>query len=105
MTRHKKIPRPGRDRARAIPERNPVRSQITTRLQELTALQEARYRAKAAQTQSPTYTVLADRAALLGGVLAGPAPAQAARSLSWETQDHAVAELLEDVAEILEEAA
>lgn len=80
-------------------------SQITTRLLELTALQETRYRVSAERTQSPVYVELARRAAFLRNVLAAPAPAEVARALSWETESPAVAELLEDVATILEEAA
>ena len=80
-------------------------SQITTRLLELTALQETRYRVSAERTQSPVYIELAERAAFLRNVLAAPSPAEVAREQSWQTENTAVAELLEDVATILEGAA
>lgn len=80
-------------------------SQITTELRELTALQETRYRVSAERTQSPVYVELAERAAFLRNVLAAPSPAEVAREQSWRTENTAVAELLEDVATILEGAA
>ncbi|WP_435111658.1 hypothetical protein [Nocardiopsis synnemataformans] len=79
-------------------------SQATTALLELAAQQEARYRTAAQRTQSPVYARLAERAARVGAALSGPAPVDTLRSLSWTTANPAVADLMEDVANVLEGA-